>query len=212
MRASLTLYKIGVVVAVLISVGIFVGGVHWAHLKQQDERTENTAFTIGNKLSSYANDKQQLPASLGSAGIHTVPPTISYKKISATSYRLCVTYATNYQGLKGKNCQVSQVYIQPFVKNSDGSYTVCGIKTNSYAIENTIVPSSASRSDGAPIIDVGNELFVFSAGSKAFDEQCNPLAHTDLKVGDKVDVFDIVYPWSPGTPLKPMVSIFLKRS
>jgi hypothetical protein len=212
MRASLTPYKIGALIATLISVGIFVGGVHYAHLKQQDERTQNTAFNISDKLSVYADDKQQLPTSLGSAGINNVPSTISYKKISASSYRLCVTYATKYQGVKGKSCQVSQVYVQPFVKNSDGSYTVCGVKTNSYATESTIIPSSVNRPDGAPIIDVGNELFVFSAGSKAFDEQCNPLTRADLKIGDKVDVFDIVYPWQPGTPLKPMVSIFLKRS
>jgi len=132
----------------------------------------------------------------------------------------------------GKNCQVvntgfssvsdnstttqtqtqAQTVQTPFVKNSDGSYTVCGVKTNYYENEGhvtrALTPPSESISLNAtsgPFIGA-YQLVMISPSSQVFDESCNHLQASDLQVGDTVDVFNIT---SPNTSA---VSILLKRS
>lgn len=131
---------------------------------------------------------------------------------------------------QGKNCQLvntgvssinssstsSQTQTQaaqtPYVKNSDGSYTVCGVKTNYFENEGHVTradtPPSASISLNAtsgPFIGA-YQLVLVSPASQVFDENCAPLQPTALQVGDTVDVFTIT------SPNANAVSILLKRS
>lgn len=199
-------------VAVLVSLGGFLAMMHQAGLKRQDLRTQTVAYDIENKLANYIEAKQRVPATLAEAGVKSVPPTISYSKLGRGTYRFCATYRSGYVYAyhPGRNCQVNNAYtdgqIQSWVKNGDGTYTVCGVRTNYFDAEGQIVPPTINTPN---VVDVNNELFIFSATSKAFDEKCNQLAQTDLHVGNKVDVFDITS--SGGRPVS-AVSIFLKRS
>jgi hypothetical protein len=101
---------------------------------------------------------------------------------------------------------------QPFTKNADGSYTVCGVNTNYYDGEGHVTqgppatPGSISiSSDAYPYVG-SRLLFIFSAGSKEFDEKCNPLIPADLTVGSTVAAFSITSPNTSAT------TVFLKRS
>jgi hypothetical protein len=215
MRASFTAYRIAIAAALLVSLGIFVITLHQANLWRQDGQTEAAVNEIAGKLSIYSGGTRQLPATLSAAGIKNVPKNVTYKRLNVNTYRLCASYASaSPYGLyhKGLNCPASQVTLQSFSKNSDGSYMVCGVYAGKFTIDGTVMPTAVKRPDGSPVIDVGNELFVFSAKSLAFDEDCNQLSVSDLRAGDKVDVFNIFdhvqYPTTP----KPAVSIFLKRS
>jgi type II secretory pathway pseudopilin PulG len=127
---------------------------------------------------------------------------------------------------KGKNCQEIDTGItstsnsstnqaaptSPLIHNSDGSYTVCGVKTNYYdgeghVTQTTAVTPSSISTDSTSYPYVGaRQLFIFSPSSQVFDESCKTLSPSDLHIGDTVDVFDIT---SPNTSA---VSIFLKRS
>lgn len=206
------IYPIGLAAVIILSSGLFIGMLHQAAVKRQDERTEKTANTISDEVYQYANNKQSVPVSLAAAGIRKVPPTVTYQKLSRSSYNFCVVYRTAYviPYHKGKNCQVSNVYIQPFIKNADGSYTVCGIKTNYYVNDGYVIPSTLRAPD---VIDISDQIFIFSADSRAFNENCDELKHSDLHGGDKVDVFDITYPLdASGNITRGATSIFLKRT
>ncbi len=100
----------------------------------------------------------------------------------------------------------------PYVKNSDGSYTVCGVKTNYFEAEGHITradtPPSSSISLNAtsgPFIGA-YQLVLISPASQVFDESCDTLQPAALQVGDTVDVFTITSPDANA------VSILLKRS
>jgi hypothetical protein len=129
---------------------------------------------------------------------------------------------------KGKNCQTVNTYVSsndtsstdtttkpvqtPYVKNADGSYTVCGVKTNYFETEGPITraatpPSSSVSLNATSAPYVGAyELVLISPSSQIFDNSCKTLAAADLHVGDDVDVFNIT------SPTTSAVSIILKRA
>lgn len=201
-------YRAGVLAAVAVSVALFLCLLHQASLRGQDVRAQGTFTDIGDKLYSYTYAKQTVPDTLKAAGVNKVPSYISYKKLAPNKYRLCVTYKSayvpSYQGHEGLNCQDNKVYVKPFVKNKDGTYNVCGVKSTRFTTEADLISPPAAYPSA---LDVGGELFFFTSGSKAFDESCNPIKQSDLHVGDKVDVFNAVPSSGP-----PAVSTFLKRS
>lgn len=123
----------------------------------------------------------------------------------------------------GKNCQTVQpeftgsgatnsTVTPPFVKNADGSYTVCGVHTNYFDGEGHVLQGPPTTPGAISISStsypyVGSRLlFIISPASQEFDENCQPLTPTDLQAGNTVSVFDITSPNAPAT------SIFLKRS
>jgi hypothetical protein len=130
---------------------------------------------------------------------------------------------------KGKNCQTidtrlssiaststttqaTQPVQTPYVKNADGSYTVCGVNTNYFETEGPITraatpPSSSISLNATSAPYVGAyELVLISPSSQIFDNSCKTLAAADLHVGDNVDVFNIT------SPTTSAVSIILKRA
>lgn len=209
-KYSLFRYRLGLIAAVCVSLGLFATILHQAQLNKQDELIRKTADNIENDLSNYVYDKQLVPESLAAAGIKKVPPYITYKKLTTKSYRFCVTYKGSRLGgyQAGKTCHSPTVYLTPppaFVKNSDNTYTVCGVQAGYYGGEGYIVPPTINIPN---VVDISNQIYMFSAESKAFDEQCDELKRSDLKVGDRVDVFDRL----SSTNTTPAVSTFLKRS
>ena len=125
---------------------------------------------------------------------------------------------------KGNNCQTIDTAIttataattpvvqNPYVRNADGSYTVCGVRTNYYETEGHVTrayapPSSSISLNATAAPYVGAyELVLIAPTSQIFDESCHQLQPTDLQLGNTVDVFNIT---SPNTSA---VSILLKRS
>lgn len=123
---------------------------------------------------------------------------------------------------RGQNCQTVAPYldtttppfqsiVQPFTQNSDGSYTVCGVKTDYYEGDERLTRSvSAADTIVAGVSTTtpypGMPSFTISPGSKIFDEQCHEIPKTDLTAGTAVSPFDIV------SGNAPAVTIFLKRS
>jgi hypothetical protein len=200
----------GLIVVLLISFGLFAIVLHQAQLKKQDDRTQQAAYAVEDKLSNYVYNKQMVPESLAAAGIKKVPQGLTYKKVNRTTYKFCVTYRSSYNFSyhKGVNCQPTTVYLTPppaFVKNGDNTYTVCGIQAGYFSLDGFIVPPTVNTPN---VVDINNQIYMFSAESRAFDEQCNELKQSDLHVGDKVDVFDKL----SSTNNTPAVSTFLKRS
>jgi hypothetical protein len=49
-------------------------------------------------LNSYVETSQTIPGSLRQAGVKSVPKTISYQKLSSSSYKFCVTYKGTSSG------------------------------------------------------------------------------------------------------------------
>jgi hypothetical protein len=206
-------YLAVLITAVLVTAAVCMGILHQASLKKQDEKTQKTVTDISDKLYGYTSDKQSVPETLATAGIRKVPPDITYKKLSSTKYRICADYKTAYVSYlykKGRHCDTSTAYLKPFVKNSDGGYTVCGIKTTYFSTDGFMVPLAFNQQN---TISINNMLFIFSPESKAFNEYCEELKQSDLHIGDKLDAFNIVYPLdASGRITRPATTIFLKRT
>lgn len=98
MKPTLLKYKIGL--AVLLAFALVMTGMVMVQASgtKQDTKTNNAASDIADKLNSYVDNNQTVPGSLAEAGAKNVPKTISYTKLSDTSYKFCATYKGNSSG------------------------------------------------------------------------------------------------------------------
>lgn len=98
MKTTLLKYKIGLVILFAFAV-VLVGVVLvQASGTKQDTKTNNSAQDISDKLNTYVSDNNTVPATLADAGVKNVPSTISYTKLSPTSFKFCATYKGNSSG------------------------------------------------------------------------------------------------------------------
>ncbi len=98
MKNTLLAYKIG-----LAGIGIFVLSLviyvaTQAGATKQDTQTYNAANSISQKLDTYIDSQGTIPDTLQTAGVSSVPSTISYAKLSDSSYKFCATYKTKDSG------------------------------------------------------------------------------------------------------------------
>lgn len=98
MKANLKVYKIGLGVLAVFAIVLTVIVLLQAAATKQDAKTNNEANNIANSLNSYVDDNEVIPDSLTGAGIHNVPPTISYQKLSDSEYKFCVSYKSTSSG------------------------------------------------------------------------------------------------------------------
>ena len=95
MHTSLTKYKIGLGVIGLFTVIITIWAVAQASATKQDNNTYNTANNIADKLNTYTDMNNFAPYSLTSIGINNLPSSITYYRLSDSSYRFCIDYKTS---------------------------------------------------------------------------------------------------------------------
>ncbi len=69
---------------------------------KQDRQTFQKASSIAAQLNSYTDSKFKVPNSLAAVGAKDVPSTITYTKLSSTTYRFCVTYKYSNKDVTGK--------------------------------------------------------------------------------------------------------------
>jgi type II secretory pathway pseudopilin PulG len=93
-------YYIGLFIIGILALGVSGYVLSIGVQARQDVKTEKSAQDIANKLNEYINNKQTIPATLSEAGVHDVPSTISYNKLSEAEYKFCITYkaAKGYGG------------------------------------------------------------------------------------------------------------------
>lgn len=98
MKSTLLRYKIGL--AVLLAFAFVMTGLVLVQASgtKQDTKTNSAASDIADKLNTYVDNNQKVPGSLAEAGAKNVPSTISYTKLSDTSYKFCATYKGNSSG------------------------------------------------------------------------------------------------------------------
>lgn len=78
---------------------------------RQDVATDKAASQIADKLNSYTDAQSKVPAKLSDVGIKNVPSTITYHKVSSTSYKFCATYksAGNNGGVNSFQSDISKL-------------------------------------------------------------------------------------------------------
>jgi len=94
MRQSLTKYKIGLGIVGLFTVVITIWALAQAGATKQDNNTYSTANNIASKLNTYTDTNDTAPYSLTYIGVYNPPSTISYTRLSNSSYRFCIDYKT----------------------------------------------------------------------------------------------------------------------
>jgi len=97
-QKSLLKYKIGFTILGIFTVVFLFMVISQAQATKDDSNTYNSASTISDTLNQYIIDSGVVPISLNSAGVHSVPSTISYQKLSDISFKFCVYYKTTSSG------------------------------------------------------------------------------------------------------------------
>ena len=90
--AVLQRYRVGLGVVALFTLFVVLAVLIMAGGARQDAHTDKAANDASTKLEQYINDKQAVPDNLAQAGVKDVPHSITYKKLSDSSYRFCATY------------------------------------------------------------------------------------------------------------------------
>lgn len=103
MKTSLLPYKIGLAAIGVFVLSIVIFVLSQAGATKQDTQTYNTANDISQKLATYIDEQGTIPTTLQDAGIHSVPSTISYTKLSDQSYKFCMTYKAKDDGLNSSS-------------------------------------------------------------------------------------------------------------
>ncbi|HEY8999351.1 MAG TPA: hypothetical protein VIM53_03455 [Candidatus Saccharimonadales bacterium] len=91
MRNSLFAYKVGLAAIGIFVLSLVVYVATQAGATKQDTQTYNAANSIAQKLNGYIDTQGTIPSSLQVAGATNVPPTVTYVKLSDSSYKFCVT-------------------------------------------------------------------------------------------------------------------------
>jgi hypothetical protein len=92
MRSAIQKYYIGLGVLGLLTLGLLIYVIIAGGLSRQDTITFKSANQVANKLNNYIEAKQKIPSDLSEAGVTDVPDTISYTKLSSSSYKFCMTF------------------------------------------------------------------------------------------------------------------------
>ena len=98
MKTTLLRYKIGLLMLFTFSVVLMGVVLVQASGTKQDTKTNAAAQAIADKLNTYVSDNNTVPATLADAGAKNVPSSISYTKLSDSSYKFCATYKGNSSG------------------------------------------------------------------------------------------------------------------
>jgi|GEM_PF-2039026 len=95
MKTKLLKYQLGLLVLGLLTIGLVVVVLVQAGATKRDTTVYQQANKVADKLNSYVESAGTVPESLAAAGISRPDAAISYQKLSASSYRFCVTYRAN---------------------------------------------------------------------------------------------------------------------
>jgi len=98
MKTTLLKYKIGLLILFVFAIVLVGMVIVQASGTKQDTKTNTAAQDIADKLNNYVSDNNTVPATLADAGAKNVPSSISYTKLSDTSYKFCATYKGNSSG------------------------------------------------------------------------------------------------------------------
>lgn len=158
----LFLYKIGLAVIGLFTLGITIFALVSASAAKQDAKTEKAANSVATTLDTYITVNQKVPDSLAAAGVHEDTSHIKYTKLSSSSYKFCITYKTAsstttnpIDDLTGRNLYKrlavesygsgdnSYLYINPVHKKGENCQTV------KPPIGDYLYDSSSSSSDSS---------------------------------------------------------------
>lgn len=161
-KGPLEKYKIGLAVLGLFALVLLMVVLLEAGPTKQDSSTYDQANTIANNLDAYIEDNNNVPSSLAEANIFNVPATITYQKLSDSTFKFCVDYKTASSGFDASEEETNLV-TDNFGQNggSDGFGTV----DNQYLI----ISPNHSKGENCQVInalaDTGSGTEVYNNNS-----------------------------------------------
>lgn len=102
-NTSLGAYRIGLGIIGLVTLISLVFVLTSAGSYKADADTYIKATAVADTLNKYVASNLTVPASLAVAGITDAPSSVSYQKLSDTSYKFCVTYKTKSNSFSASN-------------------------------------------------------------------------------------------------------------
>jgi type II secretory pathway pseudopilin PulG len=94
MKNGLAKYKAGLAIIGIFTLAMLILVIAQASGTKQDTNTYNRASDIANTLNDYISSNNVVPESLSEAGVGAIPSTITYHKVSGSTFNFCVDYKT----------------------------------------------------------------------------------------------------------------------
>lgn len=89
---GITKYYIGLGLLMILALGCLIYAFSQAGAAKTDRQTNKTVEQISSKLSTKIAQTGEIPNSLQEAGVSDLSPTVDYKKLSTTQYKVCIEY------------------------------------------------------------------------------------------------------------------------
>jgi hypothetical protein len=114
----LLVYKVILSIIAIFTFGVVLYVVSQAGVNKADSQTYNRANDIATSLQNFTDNNGYAPGSLSAAGIKNVPSSVTYNKLSESSYRFCVDYKAASSDFSATTVE-SDIITQSGSSNSD---------------------------------------------------------------------------------------------
>ncbi len=159
-KSPLFKFQAGLIVVGVFVLTMLVCVILLASGARQDIKTQKAASKAADKLNSYITSKGAIPGSLNAAGIRDMPRTISYHKVSDSSYKFCVTYKSASKNLSG-DALVNAAISGYSGASSYDSYT---------STESLYIPSTHKKGENCQTI----KPYLYSSSYNSSSDTTNP--------------------------------------
>jgi hypothetical protein len=142
-------YYLGLGVLAVFTVVLVIVLLAMAGGSRQDAQTYKKANQIADKLNSYTGKNYKAPNSLDAVGVKDVPDTITYTRLSSTSYKFCATYKASQSSASIAESDFTayrDLYTGNTFNGSDSAYYGSGIGLDA---------STYHKGENCQTVDVG---------------------------------------------------------
>jgi type II secretory pathway pseudopilin PulG len=162
MKNGLAKYKAGLAIIGIFTLAMLILVIAQASGTKQDTNTYNRASDIANTLNDYISSNNVVPESLSEAGVGAIPSTITYHKVSGSTFNFCVDYKTTSSDFDPTDVETSLLTGSLSGDGSSGSEnSTLYIDSSHHKGENcqTITPYIDNTGDCSDLLSTDNPEF-----------------------------------------------------
>jgi len=128
MLKPLLKYQIGLGLIGLFGFVLLLLVLVQAGATKADNKTYDQASKVADALNNYLDTSSAIPDSLGAAGVTNIPASVTYQKLSDSSYQFCVDYKTTSSGFDASSVETNLITSETGTNFNDYG----GYNANSY--------------------------------------------------------------------------------
>jgi hypothetical protein len=183
-------YYIGLSVLGVFAFAMFLVVVFQGINGRQDVTTAAQASKIADKLNTYTDSHSSVPSSLSDIGFKDVPKTITYDKISSTSYKFCATYRSGVNSFSATSVENG---LSQFSSGGTLPSATTGISADPSGTVNYLDVSTHHKGNNCQTVTMYSSGFLQNGTSGSGDNSGNGSATSDPCTYPTNDSSDAAY-------------------